>query len=73
MYDLYNTRDWKNQHDEKFIENASGGWVENEDGTWSYLIRMHGNKHIRSHKTVSKQEAFKYILMGDKKGAVNVE
>lgn len=49
-------------------ENTRGGWVENEDGTWSYLIRKHGNKYFRSRKTVSKKEAFKYILMGDKKG-----
>jgi hypothetical protein len=50
-----------------------GGWIENEDGTWSYLIRRHGNKYFRSHKTVSKQEAFKYILMGDEKGTDNGE
>jgi hypothetical protein len=49
-------------------ENKRGGWVENEDGTWSYLIRKAGNEYFRSQQTVSKKEAFKYILMGDKKG-----
>lgn len=47
------------------------GWVENNDGTWSYLIRMHNNRYFLSHTKITKQLAFKCILQGDRKGIIN--
>lgn len=71
---VYDTEDWPvgsrflgAMKDYEHVGDRSG-WVENSDGTYSYLIRMYGNKYVRSKQTVTKREAFKYILQGDKKG-----
>lgn len=69
MFDIDHSA-WDDPYNEK-QRKPRGGWVENEDGRWSYLIRMHGDTYFRSKHTVTKQEAFKYILMGDKKGIEN--
>lgn len=44
------------------------GWVKNDDGTYSYLIRIVGDNYLRSQQTLTKKEYFKVILQGDKKG-----